>query len=179
MHLKSSKKTFLITYKLFPAIALIKVCVLEIAVNFCRHKHFWWYTNCFLLLHRFLEIEVNLRKKHSLYFKKTFLITYKLFPAIALIKVCLLEIKVNLHNEPSLYFKKTILMTYKLFLAIIALIEVCLLKIEVNFYNDHSLYLKKTFLITYKLFPAIALIKVCLLEIKVNLFFFSTKCISF
>ena len=79
-----------------------------------------------------------------------------MFPAIALIKVCLLEIKVNLHNEPSLYFKKTILMTYKLFLAIIALIEVCLLKIEVNFYNDHSLYLKKTFLITYKLFPVIA-----------------------
>ena len=57
-------------YKLFPAIALIKVC--------------------------FLEIEVNLSHKLSLCFKKTFLTTYKLFPATALIKVCLLKIKVNL-----------------------------------------------------------------------------------
>ena len=56
--------------KLFPVIALIKVCLLEIEVDLCH--------------------------KPSLYFKKTFLITYKLFPAIALIKVCLLEIEVNL-----------------------------------------------------------------------------------
>ena len=66
----TSKKTFLMLYKLFPGIAWIKVCLLEIEVNLCH--------------------------KPSLYFKKTFLITYKLFPAIALIKVCLLEIKVNL-----------------------------------------------------------------------------------
>ena len=70
-------------YKLFPAIALIKVC--------------------------FLEIEVNLCHKLSLYFKKTFLTTYKLFPAIALIKVCLLEIKVNLFFfQQSVFHFKTL-----------------------------------------------------------------------
>ena len=115
-----------------------------------------------------------------LYFKKTFLITYKLFIAIALIKFVLLKSKWIFAYCPSLYFKKTILITYKLFPAIglgldtcgmesfritqcklfpaIALIKVCLLEIKVNLCrHKSSLYLKKTFLMIYKLFPAIAL----------------------
>ena len=41
--------------KLFPVIALIKVCLLEIEVDLYLHfilkRHFWLHTNCFLLLH--------------------------------------------------------------------------------------------------------------------------------
>ena len=73
-----------------------------------------------------------MRNEPSLYFKKTILMTYKLFLAIiALIEVCLLKIEVNFYNDHSLYLKKTFLITYKLFPAI-ALIKVCLLEIEVS-----------------------------------------------